>query len=407
MHPFDEIAQWKGRYGEDPQPLVQLLRQAARIKAGDAGTLARLHENVLFFRAYPHSPAVAREADRLLAGFSSKVAELEQGLDVFDQPEYSGCAGTQVSAVYSYETARLLAASDPGAIDIDWAWCEDPSRAAPVLVCIAPRLGEEWPVEAHVPVSEWVEAVKPKGQSCLEYVLRGISSLPCPERQRAQLYDSMGLLLTFRIGDSKAARTHARGPATRLFCHNARLISRKQVSLEAELAAPAMPVRRLPAREARELLALITATSAVRYRELYGFMHPDPQRVLLAEAGRGVQIALFGIQPEWRLPLRAYHCGMLFKNSIPLGYMEILSFFERAEIGFNLYYTFREGETAWIYARTLRLLKQLMGVTVYWLDPYQIGHQNEEAIESGAFWFYRKLGFTVFGGVPLYIRVPG
>ncbi|HJS22734.1 MAG TPA: hypothetical protein VJ751_00100, partial [Pyrinomonadaceae bacterium] len=27
------------------------------------------------------------------------------------------------------------------------------------------------------------------------------------------------------------------------------------------------------------------------------------------------------------------------------------------------------------------------------LDPYQIGHENEEGIESGAFWFYRKLGF--------------
>jgi hypothetical protein len=27
------------------------------------------------------------------------------------------------------------------------------------------------------------------------------------------------------------------------------------------------------------------------------------------------------------------------------------------------------------------------------VDPYQIGHENDEAIESGAFWFYRKLGF--------------
>jgi hypothetical protein len=25
--------------------------------------------------------------------------------------------------------------------------------------------------------------------------------------------------------------------------------------------------------------------------------------------------------------------------------------------------------------------------------PYQLGHHNDEAIESGAFWFYRKLGF--------------
>jgi hypothetical protein len=27
------------------------------------------------------------------------------------------------------------------------------------------------------------------------------------------------------------------------------------------------------------------------------------------------------------------------------------------------------------------------------VDPYQIGLHNEEAIDSGAFWFYRKLGF--------------
>jgi hypothetical protein len=29
-------------------------------------------------------------------------------------------------------------------------------------------------------------------------------------------------------------------------------------------------------------------------------------------------------------------------------------------------------------------------ISVY---PYQLGHENEEAIESGAFWFYRKMGF--------------
>ena len=32
-------------------------------------------------------------------------------------------------------------------------------------------------------------------------------------------------------------------------------------------------------------------------------------------------------------------------------------------------------------------------MTSFSLDPYQIGYENEEAISSGAFWFYRKLGF--------------
>jgi hypothetical protein len=100
-----------------------------------------------------------------------------------------------------------------------------------------------------------------------------------------------------------------------------------------------------------------------------------------------------GVPAEARLPLRAYHAALIFKNGVPVGYFEGLALFERMESGFNLYYTFREGETAWLYARILRLMKQLFGVTAFSIDPYQVGHENEEGIESGAFWFYRKLGF--------------
>src|SRR6185295_8154856 len=72
------------------------------------------------------------------------------------------------------------------------------------------------------------------------------------------------------------------------------------------------------------------------------------------------------------------------------------SLFERMESGFNLYYTFRDGETAWLYARILNLMHHLIGVTSFAIDPYQVGYKNEEGIESGAFWFYRKLGFRPF-----------
>jgi len=39
------------------------------------------------------------------------------------------------------------------------------------------------------------------------------------------------------------------------------------------------------------------------------------------------------------------------------------------------------------------LLQQVFGLSCFTVDPYQIGYHNDEAIESGAFWFYRKLGF--------------
>jgi hypothetical protein len=41
----------------------------------------------------------------------------------------------------------------------------------------------------------------------------------------------------------------------------------------------------------------------------------------------------------------------------------------------------------------LKLCHQVTGAPSFSIDPYQIGRKNDEAIESGAFWFYRKLGF--------------
>ena len=40
-----------------------------------------------------------------------------------------------------------------------------------------------------------------------------------------------------------------------------------------------------------------------------------------------------------------------------------------------------------------RSRREVFGSTTFSIDPYQIGLGNDEAIEAGAFWFYRKLGF--------------
>jgi hypothetical protein len=78
---------------------------------------------------------------------------------------------------------------------------------------------------------------------------------------------------------------------------------------------------------------------------------------------------------------------------VPINYIEGISLFEWMEVGFNTFYAYRDGESAWHYAQALRLLSQLHRVRCISVYPYQLGDQNEEAIASGAFWFYRKLGF--------------
>jgi hypothetical protein len=203
----------------------------------------------------------------------------------------------------------------------------------------------------------------------------------------------MELSVRWKLGDSPATRTRSRHPVRRIFCHTSPLIQRSQVSLVRELSQPPLKLRKLSRREGEKILDLCREATTVRYRELYGTTRGDPAQVVQADAGRGVTIFLWGLPPERRLPLRAYQAGFTLKNGVPINYIEGISLFEWMEIGFNTFYAYRDGETAWIYAQALRLLHQILGATCISVYPYQIGQGNEEAIKSGAFWFYRKLGF--------------
>jgi hypothetical protein len=380
---LDQLEKGKSRFGPPGDGQLEgLLADAARRRFRDTASLIRLHETALYLRAYPRNPEVARLADAILFSFAGRVADLA----AFEAPEISGIAGTSLSAVFSYEVARRLAARHPRNIEIAWDRYDGIDRLGPVLHRFLPLLGEDWPVEAHVPYRQWISAARPRGLSDLEWLLERLAATP-------ELYDTLDLPLTWRIGDARTSRSRLRLAGRKLYCHQEPLLRRSDVSLARELDGPPLPVRRLSRPEARHILDLILDTSAMRHRELYGFSHPDEGGVYRADAGRGVEIFFFGVPPKWRLPLRAYHAGLFFKNGVPAGYVELLSLFERAEVGFNLYYTFREGESAWLYARLLRLFRQVLGVTCYSVDPYQIGLENPEAVDSGAFWFYRKLGF--------------
>jgi hypothetical protein len=386
------LEEWKTRFGApDVHPLHQLLADIASQPFTDADSLIRLHETLLFLCAYPPDAEVLRLAGSELSSFAPRVAKLHD-LSPFEDPAVSGIAGTSFSAVFSFEVARQLAARYPRQIDIDWENYDRADKFGPVLRRFLPLVEEDWPVEAHAPFRAWIDAARPPRSTALAWLLERIASLPLNPRERADLFESLELLLLWRI-DARASRSRLRLPLRKPYFHRQPLLQRRDIDLERELHSPPLPVRQLTKPEARKILDLILDTSAVRFRELYGFTHPDTQRVFRADAGRGVRIVFFGVPPDWRLPLRAYHAGMFFKNGVPAGYVEVLSLFERAEVGFNLYYTFREGESAWLYARLLRLFRQILGVRCFSVDPYQIGLENDEALDSGAFWFYRKLGF--------------
>lgn len=391
------LEEMKRRFGPgEGSRAEELLERIEGQRIVDAGRLIRLHECLLFLRAYPHNRAVLRQAGRMLRRFGERVEEarrLGADLEELEEPEVSGIAGTAVSAVLSYGVARWLVKSRAGEADIDWEHYDKAHHMGWALPGLVPLLEEDSLVEAHPPYRRWVGAASRGTGEGLAWLVKRLQALGAPLERQAELYDSLELLVRWQPGNTGLTRTHLRLPVRKIFYHKRPLLRRADVSLDAELQAGPLPVRQLAPEQGRKMVELARATSAMRYRELHGFTYGDGRDVLRVEAGRGVEIFFWGVPARHRLPLRAYHAAMFFKNGVPVGYVEGLSLAERTEVGFNAYYTFREGETAWLYARTLHLFRQLLGVTRFWLDPYQIGDDNEEAIDSGAFWFYRKLGF--------------
>ena len=214
-----------------------------------------------------------------------------------------------------------------------------------------------------------------------------------PHRQRAELYDSLRLPLRWKLENLKLSRTRNWARPRRLYFHSAPLIQRSDVSLSDELARPAPKLEKLSLAAGESVMHAIREIMAVRYRELYGTTLGDPRTVVRADLGRGVVMHFWGLPPARRLPLRAYLAGYTLKNGVPINYVEAIGLCEWVEVGFNTFYTYRQGETAWIYAQALRCLRALTDAKCISIYPYQIGQNNDEAIDSGAFWFYRKLGF--------------
>jgi hypothetical protein len=374
--------------------IERLLAQLSRKNLNDTDSLFRYHEILLFLRAYPQNASIARTTERELRGFANRVAYLEQqeiDLAPLQHPEVSGIAGTSVIDTFSFFIVRRLLERHPSQVALDWEWFEDENRLAATWPRFIPLLEEDAFVEANVPYREWLAAARGR-RSELAWLIEQFNKLPKPDNERAELFDSQQLYVRW-TPSFDVSRTGMRLPGRKLFYHREPLIQRRDIDLRKELAQPSPALEKLSPEQGETALDMAREASTLRYRELYGFTHGDPDDVYRVEVGRGVELFVVSLPPRKRLPLRTYYAVMIYKNGVPIGYFEGLSLFERMESGFNLYYTFRDGETAWLYARTLNVMHHFAGVTAFSLDPYQIGFENEEGIESGAFWFYRKLGF--------------
>jgi hypothetical protein len=130
-----------------------------------------------------------------------------------------------------------------------------------------------------------------------------------------------------------------------------------------------------------------------RARDLYTFTAANLKDARLVDCGNGLEFFCVGVQPGQRLLLDAVYGILTLRNGVPIGYALFSALWRSSEVAYNVFESFRGGESAWVYGRLLASIRAMFGADTFTIDPYQLGHHNDEGLESGAWWFYYKLGF--------------
>ena len=396
-----EFARLRGQLGAAGDAAREKLKLLFRLRALSmtrSDLLASYHDLLMFLRAYPDSAAILAETERQLGTFADRIEEHQAARRGAVASAFmdSGIVGTPVSNVFTYLFVCTIARLYPGRLEIDWNAYRK-SETANVLAVLSPVVSwheiDAIDNDDDFDPQVWLHLSKcPEDTSALDALLRLLATSGFSWTLQEILYESAEIPVLWTLSDFAASRTGRRVPFDRVFFQRGPAVGRTS-DLRADLARPAAPLRALAPAQGREYVRAITEVLGSRCRELYPLIGANPKEVYLHEPGRGVQVVVYGSLFEIRLPLEASHGFMLVKNGVPIGYGFGAMLFDRCEMAINVFPEFRSGESSFIIERLLHLFAAHFHPRVVVIRPFQIGNDNEEALESGAFWFYHKLGF--------------
>ena len=365
------------------------LAWVARARLGSRSAVLRLHEQLCFMRAYPDDPILLREVVRLLRGFAKR-SDFRRWRATFAD---SGIAGTGIHYRFYWPTARRLSANGLG-LRIDWEAHDDPDRLASGLPLLVAPIAAAW-LRAHAPDPQVAIArLKRRDETDADFLIRSVGRMPGDEFTREAYFDALDTPMRIDAGGAAFSRTLARHAASPTH-YFAGPLRRDTPELRAELTRAPKRLRLASPGEGARLIDLALGAIVTRQRDIDGITYGNPADVWVADDSMlpGLQWAFIGLVPERRQVLRASHGFVTLRNGVPIGYGQFDTLFRCADVSFNSFDSFRGAETGWIFARLLAAVHALLGATAFTLDGYQLGHHNEEAIASGAWWFYWKLGF--------------
>ena len=371
---------------------LALLRSCARLRCKTPAQLSSLHETLCFSRAYPDNAEVLGLVDGLLDGWGRRGDVRTFG----DTLQGHGMAGVSNRFAFYWPTAHWLAQHWPQSLHVDWGALQDDSRIHGLLKLLMPRAESPGLEELPLSVEQWITHLKKGEESDGTFLVRRFAEAEMDERWREHLFDSLDLPFTLTPGEASPSRTRARIEGLPLhFQISARSSTRP--ALDEELSRAPRRIRHVSKIRGEEFVDTAREAMLTRSRDLEQIAYANPGDAWLIEDGDGLSFVALGMLPDRRFVLEATYVYLMVQNGVPIGYMQGSGLGGWAEINFNIFPPWRGRGAALLYARSLAAIHSLQRVTTFIVDPYQLGDGNEEAIETGAWWFYFKLGFRPLG----------
>ena len=393
---LDQIKWVFDRHSESKK--FALCRRLHRARFTSAAAWLTYHDALCVLRTYPESERLLRAAERSLRSVPRRLHAFLAGAGAraAQKLQDSGLPHTDVVHPFSLELCERLVRRYPGRLDLDWEEATPQSLDALLRVqslLVSWSENDLLDYDFELDLQTWLaRMLTRRDRTPLESLLRLLRNSRLPREAQRYLFDEQDLPIRLRIGNAPFSRALHRLPDGRPFLQTVPLRGRS-ADLRTALKQPPGSLRRLSERVGQSYIDALQDAHAVRNRELFPVIFANPQECYRYTAGRGLSFVIYGMAPEMRLPFESNFGGILVRNGMPLGYCIAAPWFDRSELAINVFPAYRSGESAFVFEQFALLLHRYFGIQAFFVRSHQMGEDDPEPLESGAFWFYYKLGF--------------
>ena len=384
------------RFSYDHKDFHQLgltLMAIGKFRIFPSNDLTGLHDMLLYLKAFPQSNEIAELSDSTLRSMEKYLlGEVrKKNRKVLKAIENTGMSGSKVVASFSYDLINCLNESFPDAIVYDSCAIDSEEYFSILQTLLPSPLKEHFMEGGWSTVDEWLDAMCNKDRHRkLNLILTLFREAAIPKAQCDLLFDRLQLYIEADL-TRMPSRSNIFLPVSSPYIHHDGIL--KKVDVSSVIHSEIEEDHSVTIEERKRIVSAVRWTLFALFRETDPGTYADLHDVRVFNVGRGLQIVLLGMKHEWRNPVDAYIGFMAFKNGCPYAYGGAWMLGPMAKIGINIFPAYRGGESAFFFAQLMRVYQQVFQPEYFVAEPYQVGRDNPEGIETGAFWFYYRLGY--------------